>query len=109
MKTEYRHIEFRELIRDGKTRRFLCLNQGSNFILGEVKWYGAWRQYCYFTIPGEAVYSIGCLNDIVNFIEQLNTEQKSGDAGKSASGYKLKSLTIGENFKVEKKTNEKDN
>ena len=70
MKTEFEYIEFTELLGTGKTKRFLCLNRRYKEALGEVKWHGAWRQYCYFPTV-QAVYSAGCLNDITEFIKQL--------------------------------------
>lgn len=73
MKTEYQYIKFVEMIATGKTRRFTCHNIHENGSLGEVKWYGAWRQYCYFP-TAQAVYSEGCLKDIADFMAQLKTE-----------------------------------
>lgn len=72
IKTQYQYIEFVELIATGKTRKYCCKNRSSGGILGEVKWYGAWRQYCYFP-TAQAVYSTGCLKDICDFIEHLKT------------------------------------
>ena len=70
MKTEYQYIHFSELIPQGKTSKWSCRNLKSNEELGIVKWHSGWRQYCYFPTV-EAVYSNGCLNDIVDFIRQL--------------------------------------
>ena len=77
MKTEYEYIEFSPLVATGKTSKWLCRNRndGDSGALGEVKWYGAWRQYCYFPTV-QAVYSSGCLNDIMDFLKQLNTKNK---------------------------------
>ncbi|MCK4245312.1 MAG: hypothetical protein KAX20_06780 [Candidatus Omnitrophica bacterium] len=46
------------------------MNNKSQGELGVVKWYPAWRQYCYFPTT-QAVYSKGCLDDIGDFIRQL--------------------------------------
>ena len=70
MKTEYEYLEFKETQSTGKTRRFDCLNKKHKERLGEIKWHGAWRQYCYFPLV-QAVYSVGCLNDIADFLKQL--------------------------------------
>jgi hypothetical protein len=71
MKTEYEYLSFVRIESIGKTEKFMCLNKKSANQLGEVKWYGAWRQYCYFPLV-QAVYSKGCLNDIADFLTQLN-------------------------------------
>ncbi len=39
-------------------------------ILGEIKWFAQWRQYCFFP-EDDCVFSKGCMSDINNFIEQL--------------------------------------
>jgi hypothetical protein len=45
-------------------------NKRSSVKLGEIKWYGAWRQYCFF--PSEAtIFNTGCLTDIRVVIQQL--------------------------------------
>jgi hypothetical protein len=70
MKTEYQHIHFIPVNRKGKTSVWHCHNNQSVELLGEIKWYAPWRQYCYFTI-GQAVYSVSCHQDINDFIGQL--------------------------------------
>jgi hypothetical protein len=43
-----------------KTPRYLVRNKSQDAILGIIKWYGAWRQFCFFPQP-ETVWSTGCL------------------------------------------------
>lgn len=74
MKTDYEYIRFERRPQTGKTSRFACLNRHHGGELGIVKWYGAWRQYCYFP-TSQAVYSAGCLRDIANFIVELKAEE----------------------------------
>ena len=71
MRTEYVYLAFVKVESTGKTEKYMCLNKKSAGQLGEVKWYGAWRQYCYFPLA-QAVYSSGCLTDISDFLNQLN-------------------------------------
>jgi len=74
VETQYKFIHFLKKEEKPKTSVWYCCNNKSDNILGEVKWYSRWRQYCYFsTVP--AIYSIGCLEDINNFIQQLNKER----------------------------------
>ena len=71
MKTDYEYIKFIEVNSQGKTSKWDCHNVHHGEKLGEIKWHGAWRQYCYFPTV-QAVYSKGCLNDIADFLTQLN-------------------------------------
>jgi len=73
LKTQYKYINFAKAEDNPKT--WICRNNKSGTELGHVDWYFAWRQWCYFpTCP--AIYSDGCLNDIINFIKQLKAEEK---------------------------------
>jgi len=77
MKTEYEYIRFEKIAEKVKTSVWSCLNSHYDTELGRVKWYPQWRQYCYFPTVA-AVYSVGCLNDISDFIHQLNEDHKRG-------------------------------
>jgi len=70
LKTQYQFINFVKIPSTGITSKWSCANNRSGDELGEIKWYGAWRQYCYFPTVC-AVYSRGCLQDINDFIGQL--------------------------------------
>jgi hypothetical protein len=70
MKTEYKYITFVLSDRKPKTDVWKCMNKRHGDELGIVKWYGPWRQYCYFP-SCQAVYSKGCLDDISDFVVQL--------------------------------------
>ena len=44
--------------------------------LGEIRWYGAWRQYTFSpTQEAPLVFNNRCLEDIVNVINSLNAER----------------------------------
>lgn len=75
MKTQYKFIYFLKTYDLPKTSVWHLRSRKSDDLLGEVKWYGPWRQYCYFAM-NEAVYSVGCLEDINDFIRQLEEERK---------------------------------
>ncbi len=86
MKTKYKYIHFEETPNPNKkTSVWYCLNTKSNYDLGLVRWYGAWRQYTFE--PSETtVFNKGCLDDISDFLDQLNKAQrgkwKSKNGGK---------------------------
>jgi len=65
--TEY--LVFREFETEGKTNRYYVLSK-SQHILGTIKWYGAWRQYCFYP-QGTTIFNRTCLNDISKFVGEL--------------------------------------
>jgi hypothetical protein len=71
MKTEYEYLKMVTVPAPGKTSKWSVCNRRSGSELGEIKWYPAWRQYCYFPTV-QAVYSQGCMDDISDFLKQLN-------------------------------------
>lgn len=78
MKQRYQFIHFEE-VHDSVarvTKVYSCRNNRSGDELGEIRWYGAWRQYCYFPTV-QAVYSAGCLRDIDSFVTALMDERKA--------------------------------
>lgn len=70
MKTKYKFIHFYRVMVLKKTEVWVCCNIRTGGKLGEVKWYSAWRQYCFFP-KGKTVFNISCLEDIRHFIGQL--------------------------------------
>ena len=81
MKTKYKFIHFVKITDKPKTFVWSCRTQGGSnlidhqeFELGKVQWYPIWRQYCFFTTGIDAVYSVGCLEDINDFIKQLSNK-----------------------------------
>lgn len=77
MKTEYEYIYFSDIThKTAKTKRFFINSNESHFCLGEVKWYGAWRKYCFFPTPN-SVFETKCLSDIILFLNGLQNEWKA--------------------------------
>jgi hypothetical protein len=70
MRTEYKYINFVKIGDTGKTSTWAIQNNRSNSSLGEIKWYSAWREYCFFTTSG-VVFNKSCMLDILDFIKQL--------------------------------------
>jgi hypothetical protein len=52
-------------------------NHGDN--LGVIKWFGPWRQYCFFSMD-VAVFSSGCLRGLDKFLVALNEARKKKEA-----------------------------
>ena len=68
-------IEFNLVEQKKKTSIYAVRNIKSQSIIGWIKWYGAWRQYCFFPEP-ETIYSDGCLKDIIDFIREIKCSLK---------------------------------
>lgn len=70
------YIRFVEVSNPGRlTKIWICENINNGAKLGIIKWYGSWRQYCYFTSP-DRIFSVGCLKEISDFIVSRMKERK---------------------------------
>ena len=68
----YKHIYFNNISDQypkRKTQTWECYSN-TDVLLGEVKWHSPWRQYCFF-VRDDVFFSVGCMDSMVNFIEQL--------------------------------------
>lgn len=59
-----------------KTSQWVCHKVDSCVTLGFIKWYGAWRQYCFFP-EGSTIFNKGCMLDVTDFIDQLMEERRN--------------------------------
>lgn len=55
---------------EGKTERVVVTAKKRLEILGEIKWFGRWRQYAFFP-ESHTVWNLECLDDIQVCIEVL--------------------------------------
>lgn len=54
----------------GKTKIVSVCSKRSGDLLGEIRWFGRWRQYCFY--PEQAtIFNRGCMHDIITYIEQM--------------------------------------
>ena len=58
-----------------KTATFEIRNKRSWDKLGDVKWYGPWRQFCFFPLAG-TVWSHGCLYNIKDVIKKAMEDRR---------------------------------
>jgi hypothetical protein len=76
-KTEYKHIEFHEhsLVRDEKdVTVWICINPKHGVTLGWVEYYEDWKQNVFSAMDDTMIFSASCLEDIADFIKQLDTK-----------------------------------
>lgn len=67
-----RYLEFSIIERKGKTDIIGVWSRKSGEILGEIKWFGRWRQYSFFPRP-ETIFNVECLNNILKYIKMLHS------------------------------------
>lgn len=73
---KYEYISFVPVESNGKTSIWNCINNKSQFVLGVIKWNSGWRQYCFFPTQ-DTVFSMGCLDDISDFIDTEMSKRKA--------------------------------
>ena len=67
---ESKYLEFKFVEAKPKTQVWNVLSKSDGSVLGTIKWYVPWRQYCFFP-QTETVFSAGCIGDIINFMNDL--------------------------------------
>ena len=75
---ESKHLRFRTIVdftNKRKTDMYSVQSKFDDTILGEVKWHGRWRQYCFFP-RDDCVWSHDCLLDVSLFIKELMDARK---------------------------------
>ena len=77
MKTKYRFIHFSPTILDGIWN---CVNNRHQTVLGVVSYYKPWKQYVFNAEDPADIFSQDCLEDIIDFMKQLNKEPINGKA-----------------------------
>lgn len=68
---ESRYLKFDKVGDTGKTEIWDVLSKSSDYILGQIKWYVQWRQYCFFPSRGDCVFNVQCMSDISSAIKEL--------------------------------------
>lgn len=63
------YLYFVEVADSGKTKTWDVLSVSGGYRLGQVKWFGRWRQYT-FHPDTETVWNTTCLKDVTAFIEK---------------------------------------
>lgn len=71
------YLDFVPELATTKTERWSVQNRRSGTQLGTVKWYSAWRQYCYFPSV-QQVLSAGCMDSIAAHCREETELQRSG-------------------------------
>ena len=59
----------------GKTKTIYILNIHHDELIGRIKWFSRWRQYCFYP-HNDTIWNAVCLNDVNAVIKQLMDERK---------------------------------
>ena len=59
-----------------KTWIWFVLNKSTDYVLGTIKWYSQWRQYCFFP-SADTVFNVKCLVDIQDFIQKAMAQWRA--------------------------------
>lgn len=71
---ESKYLAFDEYITPSKkTSMYEVRNKATSDILGVIYFYPAWRKYV-FESNADIIYDAGCLTDIINFMQGIQTE-----------------------------------
>jgi hypothetical protein len=57
--------------RAAKTYVIEIASASSKELLGTIRWYGPWRQYCFY--PINSLFNHGCLDVIARYLKYLNS------------------------------------
>lgn len=64
-----------ERVNGRKTPIYHICSKRSKDEIGQIKWYGAWRKYCFFP-NADTIWDNKCLNNINSFLEEINVSKK---------------------------------
>ena len=68
-----KYLKFHLLEQKPKTKVIGVYSKKNDDVLGEIKWFGRWRQYAFFPESG-TIFNSECLNDIIIHIKELKNE-----------------------------------
>jgi hypothetical protein len=68
---EGEYVVFQMMEMPRKTQIWSLFSQRHGNLLGVIKWYGPWRQYCFYP-EKESVWSLKCLHDVKEFLQTCN-------------------------------------
>lgn len=77
MKYHYITVKADAPVKGKKTLVYRVVNNKWGDELGQIRWYGPWRAYCFFVGQGrETVWSAGCLRDIQDAMNKIDKQRR---------------------------------
>lgn len=75
MNIQSQYLRFRRVERSTRKTPIVYVTSKSTGVrLGEIKWFGRWRQFCFFPEP-KTTFNRSCMNDINKAINELMAER----------------------------------
>lgn len=78
---EGKFMDFREGDHGGVTRRWAVISKDGTWLLGEVKWFSAWRRYVFYPANG-TLFDADCLTELQVFLRERTEDQKADAAAR---------------------------
>jgi len=75
---ETKYLRFIDVEARQKTKIIAVVNIHHDEQIGEIKWFGKWRQYCFYP-NGNTIWNVNCLNDVNSVITKLMEERKNAN------------------------------
>ena len=75
MNKVFEYVIIEEVEKKAKTSVFNVLNRKYGYLLGIIRWYGAWRGYV-LDIQKQTIWSTGCMNDTLDFMGYLMADRR---------------------------------
>jgi hypothetical protein len=72
-----KYLKFHLVKQGKKTQVWHVYSKNHGTVLGEIKWFGRWRQYTFFP-AAETVWNPECLRDVCDFIKNLMDDWRKG-------------------------------
>ena len=73
---ESKYFLVSEEIVEGRKTPILHIHSNEGYYLGDIKWYGAWRKFCFYPVS-DTIWDDKCLSELLNFLEQYNKEWRN--------------------------------
>jgi len=73
--TQYLVFEEQEIKASRKTKIINITNITHGEVIGVIKWYGSWRQYCFYP-TNNTIWNTTCLDDVQEVIVKLMNDRK---------------------------------
>jgi len=75
-----KYLKFKLIEKKPKTNVYSVFSIMGEYSIGKIKWYPAWRKYCFFP-NAMTIWDSNCLIEVVKQIAKLMKERKSEKNG----------------------------
>lgn len=73
---ETKYLAFVIFPTEKKTKTIAIINRHHDEVIGEIRWFSRWRQYCFFPYDG-TIWNTDCMSSVEDVIKELMEERKS--------------------------------